>query len=144
MTAGAEFSPIGVIRSGIKDQDQAPKQGISEGLEATIEILPQWHEALEGLEPGRWLWVIYHFHQAGPPKLKVHPRHDPTRPLTGVFNTRSPKRPNPLALSLVRLEALADGVLTVRGLEALDGTPVIDLKPYSGKLDQPVDDDAWT
>jgi tRNA (adenine37-N6)-methyltransferase len=137
MSAGVQFNPIGVIRSGLNDPDQAPKQGLPAGLEARIEILPQWHEALEGLEPGRMLWVIYHFHRAGPPKLKVHPRHDPQRPLTGLFNTRSPQRPNPLALTLVRLEAIEDGVLTVRGLEALDGTPVIDLKPYSPRLDQP-------
>ncbi|RJX35082.1 MAG: tRNA (N6-threonylcarbamoyladenosine(37)-N6)-methyltransferase TrmO [Desulfarculus sp.] len=136
------MEPIGVIHSGLSDTSQAPRQGREAGLLAQIEIFPPWRPGLEGLAPGRWLWVIYHFHLAGPPKLKVHPRRDPSRPLTGVFNTRSPRRPNPLALCLVRLEEVQDGLLTVRGLEAVEGTPVIDIKPYIPRLDQPGEDEA--
>jgi tRNA-Thr(GGU) m(6)t(6)A37 methyltransferase TsaA len=140
--AGVTLEPIGVIHSGLSDPGQAPRQGREANLTAQIEIFPNWRPGLEGLAPGRWLWVIYHFHRAGGPRLKVHPRGDQGRPLTGVFNTRAPVRPNPLALSLVRLEALQDGVLTVRGLEALEGTPVIDLKPYIPRLDRPGEDEA--
>lgn len=140
MNREARLRPIGVIHSDLTDPDQAPRQGREAGLTARIEIFPLWRPGLEGLRPGCWLWVIYHFHLAGEPKLRVHPRHDPSRPLTGVFNTRSPRRPNPLSLSLVRLEALAGGVLTVRGLEAVEGTPVLDLKPYIPRLDQPGED----
>ncbi|MEW5913317.1 MAG: tRNA (N6-threonylcarbamoyladenosine(37)-N6)-methyltransferase TrmO [Thermodesulfobacteriota bacterium] len=140
--AGDRLEPIGLIHSGLASPDQAPRQGREAGLTAQIEIFPDWIPGLEGLEPGRWLWIIYHFHRAGGPKLKVHPRGDPSRPLTGVFNTRAPVRPNHLALSLVRLEAREGGRLTVRGLEALEGTPVIDIKPYIPRLDRPGEDEA--
>ena len=137
MGRAAEYHPIGVVRSGLKELGEAPKQGPEAGTRAVIEIEPAWREGLEGLAPGCWLWVLCHFDQAGPPKPKVHPRGDRSRPLVGVFATRSPHRPNPISLTLVRLEAIADGRLTVRGLEAVDGTPVLDLKPWSPGVDRP-------
>jgi len=135
-----ECRPIGVVRSCLKSLDAAPKQGPESGLSAVIELDPQWREGLEGLTPGRWLWVLCHYDRANRTKLKVHPRGDHSRPLTGVFNTRSPHRPNPISLTLVRLEAVEGGRLTVRGLEALDGTPVLDLKPWVPGVDQPRED----
>lgn len=102
-----------------------------------IELRPELAPGLEGLTPGQFLWVLFHFHQSGEPLLKVHPRGDPSRPLTGVFATRAPVRPCAIGLSLVRLEALDGNRLTVRDLEALDGTPVLDLKPYVSSLDKP-------
>lgn len=131
------LEPIGVVRSAYAQAEQAPRQGPEAGLRSVIEIAPAWRQGLTGLTPGRDLWVIYHFHQARGTTLMAHPRHDPSRTLTGVFNTRSPERPAHLGLTLVRLLAVEDGRLTVRGLEALDGTPVLDLKPYVPGLDQP-------
>lgn len=133
--------PIGMVRSPLAEPGQAPRQGPETGLQAVIEIEPRWVPGLTGLEPGRDLWVICHFHLSPEPELMVHPRGDRSRPLTGVFNTRSPKRPCPLALTLVRLLSLEQGPggarLTVLGLEAVDQTPVLDLKPYVPGLDQP-------
>ncbi|CAO0821986.1 tRNA (adenine37-N6)-methyltransferase [Desulfarculales bacterium] len=124
------LEPIGVVRSTLVQRPEA-------GLLAVIEIDPAWWEGLAGLAPGRDLWVIYNFHQSQEPRLLVHPRRDPGRPLTGVFNTRAPCRPAPLGLTLVRLLEVEEGRLLVRGLEALDGTPVLDLKPYVPGLDKP-------
>ena len=131
------LEPIGEVRSTLSSPDQAPRQGAGSGQEAVIELDPAWVPALEGLEPGRDLWVVFHFHLAGPPSARVHPRGDRSRPLTGLFNTRSPRRPAPLGLTLVRLLALEGNRLRVRGLEAVDGTPILDLKPYVPLLDQP-------
>lgn len=125
------------MRSELRTRDQAPRQGAGSGLRAVIELRPELAPGLEGLEPGQALWVLFYFHQSGPPVLKVHPRGDPSRPLTGVFATRAPVRPCAIGLSLVRLEAVAGHRLTVRDLEALDGTPVLDLKPYAARLDTP-------
>ncbi len=129
--------PIGVVKSALSDLDDAPRQGPEAGFPAVIELDPAWAPALEGLTPGRWLWVLCLFDQARAPKLRVHPRGDHARPLTGLFNTRSPHRPNPISLTLVRLEAVEDNRLSVRGLEMLDGTPVLDLKPWVAGVDEP-------
>lgn len=129
--------PIGVVRSDLA-RGQAPHQGPGSGLIARLEIDPAWRQGLTGLRPGQDLWVIYYFHQMeGPPAMLIHPRRDPSRPLTGLFNTRSPQRPAPLALTLTRILAVDEQGLTVRGLEALDGTPLLDIKPYLPGLDQP-------
>ena len=125
------------MRSSLRTRAQAPHQGAGSGQAAVIELRPELLAGLEGLQPGQALWVLYYFHQADPPRLKVHPRGDVSRPLTGVFATRAPVRPNPIGLSLVRLEAIEDNRLLVRDLEALDGTPVLDLKPHSAQLDAP-------
>jgi tRNA-Thr(GGU) m(6)t(6)A37 methyltransferase TsaA len=129
--------PIGVVRSPYASRKDAPKQGPEAGGESVIELDPKWSGALEGIEPGRDLWVLTYFHAAEQPRLKIHPRGDPSRPLTGLFNTRAPSRPNPIGLTLVRLVALEGNRLTVRGLEALDNTPVLDIKPYVPGVDQP-------
>jgi tRNA-Thr(GGU) m(6)t(6)A37 methyltransferase TsaA len=131
------FKPIGIVRSPYATRREAPKQGPEAGGEAVIELELQWTGALEGLEPGRDLWVLTYFHQADQPKTRVHPRGDASRPKTGLFNTRAPSRPNPIGLTLVRLLAIDGHKLTVRGLEALDGTPVLDIKPYVPGIDQP-------
>lgn len=134
------LTPIGRVRSALADRGQAPRQGPPAGLMAVIELEPAHAAGLAGLKPGDWLWVLYYFDRADPPQALVHPRGDPARPLTGVFNTRAPCRPCPLGLTLVRLLAIAGGRLTVRGLEALDGTPVLDIKPYVPKIDAPRED----
>ncbi|MFH1035785.1 MAG: tRNA (N6-threonylcarbamoyladenosine(37)-N6)-methyltransferase TrmO [Pseudomonadota bacterium] len=131
------LQPIGTVRSDLTERSQAPHQGPEAGLTAVIEIEPAWRPGLMGLTPGRDVWVLYHFDRVGEPRLLVHPRGDASRPLTGVFNTRAPCRPAPLGLTLVRLLKIEEGRLTVRGLEALDGTPVLDIKPHVPGLDQP-------
>ncbi len=137
---GISLTPIGRVRSPWTEPGQPPRQGPEAGAELVIELDPAWAEGLSGLSPGRWLWVICHFHRAGPARTMIHPRQDPSRPLTGVFNTRAPIRPCPLGLTLVRLVAVEGTRLTVRGLEAIDGTPVLDLKPYVPGIDQPRDE----
>ncbi|MCB2226996.1 MAG: tRNA (N6-threonylcarbamoyladenosine(37)-N6)-methyltransferase TrmO [Desulfarculaceae bacterium] len=131
------YRPIGVVKSRLKNLDQAPKQGPEAGMDAVIELEPQWLQGLTGLTPGRWLWVICLFDRSGEPKVMVHPRGDHSRPKTGMFNTRSPHRPNPLSLTLVKLVAVDGPRLSVRGLEMLDGTPVVDIKPWVEGVDQP-------
>lgn len=128
------------MRSALTERGQAPHQGLPAGVVAVIELDPALAEGLGGCQPGDWLWVLYYFDRADPPRLLVHPRGDRSRPLTGVFHTRAPSRPCPVGLTLVQLTA-RDGVrLTVRGLEALDGTPVLDIKPYVPAIDAPRED----
>ena len=116
------LKPIGWVSQGPASPGQAPRQGPEAGQESLIELDPAWAPALEGLEPGRDLWVLYHFHLAGPPRLLAHPRGDHSRPPTGLFNTRTPRRPCPLGLTLVRLLSKQGHRLRVRGLEAVAGT----------------------
>ncbi|OGS42460.1 MAG: tRNA (N6-threonylcarbamoyladenosine(37)-N6)-methyltransferase TrmO [Euryarchaeota archaeon RBG_16_62_10] len=81
------------------------------------------------------VWVIFGFHKMRETVLKVHPMHDPSKPLVGVFASRSPTRPNKLGLTLVELMSARGNVLTVKGLDALDGSPVYDVKPYEEEID---------
>jgi tRNA-Thr(GGU) m(6)t(6)A37 methyltransferase TsaA len=126
----AEVVPIGRVHSSLVDPAEAPKQGHEGAPDARIEILPAFVEALDAIEPGDEIVLLTWFHRADREVLKVHPRDDPGNPLTGVFATRSADRPNPIGLHRVEvLEIEDDGWLTVPGLEAIDGTPVIDIKP---------------
>jgi tRNA-Thr(GGU) m(6)t(6)A37 methyltransferase TsaA len=122
--------PIGRVHSSLTEPAEAPKQGHEGAPDARIEVLPDFVEALDGIEPGDEVVLLTWFHQADREVLKVHPRDDPSNPLTGVFATRSADRPNPIGLHRVEVLDLEDERwLTVRGLEAIDGTPVIDIKP---------------
>jgi tRNA-Thr(GGU) m(6)t(6)A37 methyltransferase TsaA len=122
--------PIGWVRSGLKRPADAPKQGFEGAPDARLEIEPQFLRGLEELQTGEDIIVLTWLHQAERDVLAVHPRDDPNRPLTGVFATRSADRPNPIGLHRVELLKIEKGgVLEVRGLEAIDGTPVVDLKP---------------
>lgn len=133
------LTPIGVVRSPWAAPGQPPHQGAETGSESRIELDPAWTEGLTGVAPGRWLWVLFLFHRAGRARTMIHPRGDASRPLTGLFNTRAPIRPCPIGMTLVRLTAIDGDTLTVRGLEAVEGTPVLDLKPYVPGIDQPWD-----
>jgi tRNA-Thr(GGU) m(6)t(6)A37 methyltransferase TsaA len=122
--------PIGRVHSSLTEPAEAPKQGHEGAPDARVEVLPDFVEALDGIEPGDEVVLLTWFHQADREVLKVHPRDDPSNPLTGVFATRSADRPNPIGLHRVEVLDLEDERwLTVRGLEAIDGTPVIDIKP---------------
>uniref|UniRef100_B8DQ44 Class II aldolase/adducin family protein n=2 Tax=Nitratidesulfovibrio TaxID=2802295 RepID=B8DQ44_NITV9 len=125
--------PIGVIVSPLTDLSQCPKQGDEGAPEAWVEIAAPYVPGLDTLTPGLSLTLLTWLHRADRHVLSVHPRGDTRRPRRGVFNTRSPARPNPVGLHEVRLLELAPGTdggvrLRVAPLEALDGTPVIDIK----------------
>jgi tRNA-Thr(GGU) m(6)t(6)A37 methyltransferase TsaA len=121
--------PIGLIRSTLEDRRDAPRQGSEGAPDAWIEIEGWAAEALRGLAVGDQLIVITWLHQADREVLQVHPRDDPGTPLTGVFATRSPDRPNPLGLYPVTVHAIEGTRLRVGPIEAIDGTPVVDVKP---------------
>jgi tRNA-Thr(GGU) m(6)t(6)A37 methyltransferase TsaA len=133
---GYDVRAIGHVRSSLKDPAQAPKQGDEGAPDARIDILPEFAAGLEGLSPGVDVLLLTWLHHANRAVLKVHPRDDATRALAGVFGTRSADRPNPIGLHRVRVLAIDGHTLTVRGLEAIDGTPVIDLKPVLSRSDR--------
>lgn len=124
------LTPIGRVRSPLVDPARAPKQGREGSPEAWLEIEPGVAEALAGLQAGQEILVLTWLHRADRETLRVHPRDDPRAPLAGVFATRSADRPNPIGIHRVRIVEIAGGPrLRVADLEAIDGTPVIDLKP---------------
>lgn len=130
MTEPVVVRPIGVVRNSVKE----PRREGWESLESTIIVQDRWAGALDGLEGFSHIFVIYWMHLVSDEPREttthVHPRGDPQIPLQGVFATRSPVRPNPIGLSVVPLIERRGNVLRVRGLDAVDGTPVLDLKPY--------------
>lgn len=123
------LKPIGIIRSDLVSREAAPKQGPEGGIDAWLEIHPSFAEGLEGIAVGKDLILVTWFHKASRNRLKVHPRGDQSRPLTGVFSTRSPDRPNPLGLHRVTVREISGNRLRVGPIEAIDGTPVVDIKP---------------
>src|SRR5215470_1277744 len=123
-----ELIPIGFVRSELKSLDEAPKQGSEGGVEAEIDIDQAFERAIDGLKEGDEVVLLTWFHQSDREVLKVHPRGDTANPLTGVFATRSPARPNPIGLHRVRVDGIDGRLLTVHPLEAIDGTPVLDIK----------------
>jgi len=128
--------PIGVVRSVLKDPADAPKQGALTGQEAEIAVDPAYLPALEGLDRGSGkILVLCWMHRADRGRLKVHPRDQEDRPERGVFSTRSPHRPNPVSIHTVTLLSIEGNVLRVRGMDAIDGTPVVDIKKHSPELD---------
>jgi tRNA-Thr(GGU) m(6)t(6)A37 methyltransferase TsaA len=123
------IDPIGVIRSELTNREAAPRQGYEGAPHAWLEVNATVADGLEGIAAGNEIIVITWFHQAHRDKLKLHPRGDKDKPLTGVFATRSPDRPNPLGLHRVTVLEIAGSRLRVGPIEAIDGTPVVDLKP---------------
>jgi tRNA-Thr(GGU) m(6)t(6)A37 methyltransferase TsaA len=101
---------------------------------SVIEIRPELASAVEGLEGFSHVWVLFWFHENDRPEsraiLQVHPRRDPSNPLTGIFATRAPVRPNLIGLTCCRIVSLKNNILKVEGLDARQGTPILDLKPY--------------
>jgi tRNA-Thr(GGU) m(6)t(6)A37 methyltransferase TsaA len=125
----ARMRPIGVISTVLKTRGEAPKQGSEGAPDAWLEVYPWAAEGLRGLAAGDEIIVITWFHQADRDVFQVHPRSDPRNPLTGVFATRSPDRPNPLGLHPVVVRAIDGARLRIGPIEAIDGTPVVDIKP---------------
>ena len=121
--------PIGIVRSRLTRLEDAPMQGDEGAPEAWLELTPQAAPGLMGIKVGDNLLVLTWLHLADRDVLQVHPRGDLNRPLTGVFTTRSPDRPNPVGLHRVSVLEVIDGKLRVAPLEAIDGTPIVDIKP---------------
>ena len=119
----------GIIRSTLKTRVKAPKQGVEGAPDAWLEVKNSVARALEGIAVGDEIIVITYLHRARRDALRVHPRSDKRRPLMGVFATRSPDRPNPLGLHRVAVKAITKNRMLVGPIEAIDGTPVVDIKP---------------
>lgn len=124
-----ELTPIGRVESPLTDPAAAPKQGDEGAPDAWLVIAPDLLDGLSGIEAGDEVLVLTWLDRAQRDVLKVHPRGDLSRPPQGVFNTRSPDRPNPIGLHRVEVAEVNGNRLRVRRLEALDGTPILDLKP---------------
>ncbi|MCL6429868.1 MAG: tRNA (N6-threonylcarbamoyladenosine(37)-N6)-methyltransferase TrmO [Anaerolineae bacterium] len=120
------YSAIGHVENPFRDI-AAPEEIRAE--ESRVVLDPALTDGLEGLEPGQRIMVIFHFDRSHGYELRQHPRGDRTQPRRGVFALRSPRRPNPIGVTVVDLVAIEGNVLRVRGLDALDGTPVLDIKP---------------
>src|SRR5258708_30648639 len=123
------LAAIGLLHSPLKEPGEAPRQGHEGAPDAWLEVNASVAEGLEGIEVGDEIIVITWLHKAQRDILKVHPRGDETVPLAGVFATRSPDRPNPLGLHRVTVLEIAGKRVKVGPIEAIDGTPVVDIKP---------------
>jgi tRNA-Thr(GGU) m(6)t(6)A37 methyltransferase TsaA len=123
------LEPIGRVESTLLDPGDAPRQGDEGAPDAWLVLDPAVSEGLRGLEVGTDVLVLTWLDRASRDVLTVHPRGDTRRPTTGVFNTRSPDRPNPIGLHRVTILAIDGNRVQVRNLEAVDRTPVLDLKP---------------
>ena len=119
---------IGVVRSSLARRADAPRQGDEGAPDATILLEPSYADALQGIRVGDELTLLTWLHEADRSVLQVHPRDEETRPLTGVFATRSSDRPNPVGLHRVTVLAIDGLELAVGPLEAIDGTPLVDIK----------------
>jgi tRNA-Thr(GGU) m(6)t(6)A37 methyltransferase TsaA len=127
--AGIELTPIGRVESPLTDPASAPKQGDEGAPEAWLVFEPPVLEALDGLRAGDEVIVLTWLDRARRDVLRVHPRGDTSRAEQGVFSTRSEHRPNPLGLHRVEIASIDGGRVGVRNLEAVDGTPIVDVKP---------------
>jgi len=129
------YKAIGVIRSEHTKPEETPIQPVyATGHRGRIEVLPEYAEGLRDLDGFSHVYLIYHFHMADPAKLVVKPFLDDVE--RGVFATRAPCRPNPIGISIVRLKGRQGNVLYVDDLDVLDGTPLLDIKPYAARFDR--------
>jgi len=130
------YRPIGVIHSPFHNLEEMPIQPTGEAsAPGCIEIFNEFSEGIKDLEGFSHLILIYHLHQAAKPRLRVTPFLD-SEP-HGVFATRAPVRPNPIGLSVVRLDSIEGLILNIHNLDILDGTPLLDIKPYIPEFDHP-------
>lgn len=123
------LNPIGLIRSPLVALDEAPRQGSEGAPDAWLEVNPTFARGLFGIATGDEAIVVTWLHRADRKVLEVHPRDDPGIPLAGVFATRSSDRPNPLGLHRVTVREISGNRLRIGPIEAIDGTPVVDVKP---------------
>ena len=132
------FHPIGIIHSEHKIPEETPIQPVyAKGCQGSAEIYAPFTAGLKDLAGFSHLYLLYHFHRAGAMRLEVRPfLQDVSK---GIFATRAPDRPNPIGLSIVRLSGIRDNILFLEEVDILDGTPLLDIKPYTAKFDR-VDD----
>ena len=135
MTEGYLIKPIGFIRSELKSTADAPNFYTEGAPDARLELIEDYRDGLKGIQAGSEIIVITWLHLANRGVLQVHPRGNPANPLTGVFLTRSPDRPNPLGLHRARVLAIDGTNLQIGPIEAIDGTPVIDIKRVVAEAD---------
>lgn len=134
MTNKITYSPIGVVHSPFKEPKNVPIQAVaSQGTVGTIEVYPQYALGLRDLEGFSHVILLYHFHLAKSGSLLVKPFLDDQK--HGVFATRSPSRPNSIGISVVQLNNVDDNTLHIQDVDILDGTPLLDIKPYVPKFD---------
>lgn len=124
-----ELHQIGVVRSSLTDKADAPNQAFEGAPPAVLEVDPDFADALHLVEPGDELIVLTWLHLADRSVLQTHPRDDEAIPLTGVFRTRSSERPNPIGVHRVTVTAVDGTMVQIDALEAIDGTPIVDIKP---------------
>jgi len=127
-TGEISITPIGVMRCGLQAPVDAPKNYTESAETGRLEILPQFLEAMDGIEVGQTLVVLFWLHEAQRDLLKVYPRGDHSRGRRGVFSTRSPMRPNPIALSELTVLKVDGNAIEVSGVDVIDGTPILDIK----------------
>ena len=128
------ISPIGVVHSSLTDADGAPIQPVfAEASKAVVEVYEPYREGLKDLEGFERIWLIYWFHKATQSTLLVKPYLDTSE--RGLFSTRAPCRPNPIGISAVRLLSIEDGRIHVADVDILDGSPLLDIKPYVSRFD---------
>jgi tRNA-Thr(GGU) m(6)t(6)A37 methyltransferase TsaA len=129
------IQPIGIVRSELASLEAAPCQGDEGAPEAWLDLTAQVAQGLTGVQVGDELIVLTWFHRARRDVLQVHPRGRLDAPLTGIFATRSPDRPNPVGLHRVAVLEVSGQGLRVAPMEAIDGTPIVDIKPVLGPVD---------
>ena len=130
-----EYAPIGIIHSPFKEPKGVPIQpSASKGVEGYVEIFPEFVQGLKDLEGFSHIILLYHFHLSKPFSLLVKPYLDDEH--HGVFATRAPSRPNPIGLSIVQLLSIEENILRIRDVDIVDGTPLLDIKPYVPQFDE--------
>jgi len=129
-----KYKPIGIIHSPFKEPKGTPIQPTgARNIDATVELFPEYVEGLKDLEGFSHIILIYHFHLSKHRSLRVKPYMDDE--LRGVFATRAPSRPNPIGISVVRLVKVEGNILHIQDVDAVDGTPLLDIKPYVPEFD---------
>jgi tRNA (adenine37-N6)-methyltransferase len=134
MRKEVSFVPIGEVRNSF-DEPGDPKE--MRNSESVLSIDSMYRGALQGIEMFRYVVVIFHFDRSEGYIEKVHPKGDPDIPMRGVLATRSPQRPNPIGLTLAEVKGISGSEILVTGLDALNGTPILDIKPYEEHFDSP-------
>lgn len=131
MTGNKQIIFIGTVHSGLKKLEDCPRQEKENAPEATVEVFSEFTEAAESIKEGDEMILFTWLHEADRSVLKTRPRNNNNLPLTGVFSTRSPDRPNPIGIHMVTISAIINSnQFKVSNLEVLDGTPLIDIKPH--------------
>lgn len=120
---------IGIVSSELKNIDDCPRQADENAPEAVVIVYPEFNGGIKDLKPGDEILLFTWLHMGDRTILETNPRNNPNTPLTGIFSTRSPNRPNPIGIHSTKIISISGGEIKLAGLEALDQTPVIDIKP---------------